>query len=216
MANNWGEYFAGTPEQIAQDQERRRREYARISGSDSYQRLRSDEPVLHRGRMQDPREIRAAAIADTLTPSPQTDFGNDLSAAGGAAMSAIGPAYSAVFETTMRPRDTLIKAGQAFASGDPMRGASLVARAPLSAVYPAAAAGTPGSPDDWRNDARSLGVPESNIMGIDILTDPETYLPIPIPFVAAGRAARYARPMMRSARVFDDAGDAIRQLRMAR
>lgn len=216
MAENWSDYFFGTPAQVERDREQRRRMHDAIAGSDVYQLLRGDRPVPRGGWMRDPREVRMAAVMDTLRPAPETDFGRDVASAGAAALSVASPAYSAVFETTMRPRDTLIKAGQALAAGEPMRAATLAARAPLSVVYPPASAGTPGASDDWRADARRLGVPEGSIMGIDLFTDPETYLPIPIPFVAASRAARYARPMMRGATVFDDAGDAVRQLRMAR
>lgn len=218
MADTWREYFAGTPEQQAADQVRRQQEYDRITSSPLYQslRARSDRPMELNGRVYDPRELRMAAVADTIMPSPETDFGNDIAGAGRATVGAAYPAYQYVFEAGMRPRDTVIKAAQAFSQGDPMIGASLLARAPVSAFYPPAAAGTPGSPDDWRKDAERLGVAPGNIMAIDLLTDPETYMPIPIQFHAARQMGRLAGPAMRSARALDEAGDMIRQLKAAR
>lgn len=217
MADSWGEYFSGTPEQMAADEVRRRQEYERITGSPLYQAMRSrrDRPMELDGRMYDPRELRMAAVADTIMPNPETDFGGDMGAAGQKALDAAWPAYQYVFEAGMRPRDTLIKSAQAFNQSEPMLAASLLARAPLSVLYPPAAAGTPDSPDDWRKDAEKLGVGPGNIMAIDLFTDPETYMPIPIQFHAASKLGRMAGPAMRSTRVFDEAGDMIRQLKAA-
>jgi hypothetical protein len=131
----------------------------------------------------------------------------------------------------MRPRDTLIKAAQAAGSGDGWKAAELAARAPLSTVYWPAAAGTPDSPDDWRKDASELGISDGNILALDLLTDPETYMALPIPLAAAGKASAAMRAgkaaglargldAMRygsgvPAHLVDQYGDVIRRLRNA-
>lgn len=247
MADSWGEYFRGTDAQIEEDRRLRQAEYDKIVSDKTYQVLKrlgeSQVPGALLGmpdnRDYDPREIRLAMVQDTMRPSPSTDFGKDFGAAADKAGKGLGAAYSAVFETTMRPRDTLIKAAQAWneyndaatkAAGgyndddvnDKFYSAmGLLGRAPLSIIYPPAAAGTPGSEDDWRPQARKLGISEGNIAAIDFGTDPETWLPIPIPFMAAGRAARYAKPALGAMRygrgvpthLVDEAGDIIRRLR---
>lgn len=222
MADTWTQYFGGTDEQLDADRLRRQREYEELTRNATYQAMgrMGDDPVKFRdGRYYDPREVRMAMAADTLYPSPNTDFTDDVSYAGGKAWDGLSTAYSAAFEAGMRPRDTLIKAAQAYNAGDGWKAAELAARSPLAALYPPAAAGTPGSPDDWREDARQLGMGEGNILAVDLLTDPETYLPIPIPFMAAGKIGRAVKPALRygsKARLFDEAGEAVRQLRMAR
>jgi hypothetical protein len=218
MADTWGEYFYGSDERREADRLRRQAEYDKITSSPMYRALGrlADTPMEIDGRTYDPREMRYAMVADTLKPGTYSEYAGDLAAAP-------GRAYSAVFETTMRPRDTLIKAAQAANQGEGWRAAQLLARAPLSMVYPPAAAGTPGSTDDWRADARRLGVGEGNILAIDALTDPETYLATPLPFRAigaggrlAGRAASFARHGAGvPAHLVDEAGEVIRRLRNA-
>lgn len=215
MADNWYDYFYGSPEQNAADQLDRQRKWEQTTSSPAYRALRrlSDNPVEFDGRVMDPRAMRMGMVADTLYPSRNTEYVGDLT-------SKPGELYSAVFETTMRPRDTLIRAGQEIAGENYLKAAELLARAPLSVVYPPAAAGTPGSDDDWREDARRLGISDGNIAAIDIGTDPETYLPVPIPFMAAGRAIPMARGAMSAARygrgvpthLVDMSGDEIRRL----
>jgi hypothetical protein len=219
MADNWYEYFYGSPEQQAAESSERARRHKEITSSPDYRALRGlkDNSLLIDGRTYDPREIRLAMVQDTLRPGPASDYSRDL-------REVPGNAYSAVFETTMRPRDTLIKAAQAANSGEYGQAAMLGLRAPLSMVYPPAAAGTPGSSDDWRDDARRLGVGEANIMAIDLMTDPETYLATPLPVIAAGsvawrafRAAGKAGEYARYGRgvpthLVDGAGEEIRRL----
>lgn len=218
MANTWSEYFYGSEETREADRRRRQAEYDKAVSGPMYQALGmlADRPLEIGGRHYDPREMRYAMVADTLHPGAHSEYARDLA-------TVPGKAYSAVFETTMRPRDTLIKAAQAANQGEGWQAAGLLARAPLSMVYPPAAAGTPGSPDDWREDARRLGVGEGNIMAIDLLTDPETYMGVPLPFQAMGAAGKYARPVAGAMRrglgvpahLADEAGDAIRRLRAA-
>lgn len=213
MADSWGEYFYGSDATREADRLRRQAEYDATVDSPAYQTLRrlGDTPLEIDGRTYDPRELRYAKVLDTLHPSANSEYARDLS-------TVPGKAYSMVFETTMRPRDTLIKASQALADGDGWKAAELAARAPVSMVYPPAAAGTPDSPDDWRADARKLGVSPSNVMAIDLLTDPETYLATPMPFLAAGRLGRAVKPAIRFGskvppHLADEAAEAIRRLR---
>ena len=218
MADSWGEYFYGSDETREADRRRRREEYDKAVANPMYRALgmMGDTPLEIDGRTYDPREMRYGMVADTLHPGAHSEYASDLA-------SAPGKAYSAVFETTMRPRDTLIKAAQAFNDGDGWRTAELLGRAPVSMVYPPAAAGTPGSPDDWRADARNLGIGEGNILALDLLTDPETYLATPLPFRAAGAAMRGAKPAANALRygagvpahLVDEAGEVIRRLRNA-
>jgi hypothetical protein len=215
MAENWYEYFYGSPAQQATESAERSRQYKDITGSPQYQLLRrlGDQSLLVDGRHYDPREIRMAMVQDTFRPGPASEYSRDL-------REIPGKAYSAVFETTMRPRDTLIKAAQAANAGEYGRAASLGLRAPLSMVYPPAAAGTPGSQDDWREDARRLGVSEGNILAIDLMFDPETYLATPLPVLAGGRALGAAKRAGQVAKygrgtptfLVDSAGDEIRRL----
>lgn len=233
MAESWGEYFRGTDEQIEEDRRRRQAEYDKIVSEKTYQVLKRLGEAQVPGSLlglkdnqdYDPREIRLAMVQDTMRPSPSTDFGKDFGAAADTAGKGLGTAYSAVFETTMRPRDTLIRAAQEYNQGNELEAAKLVGRAPLSMIYPPAAAGTPGSPDDWREGARKLGISEGNIFAVDVFTDPETYMAIPMPFLAAGavagKAARYAKPVASAMRygrgvpthLVDEAGEVIRRLR---
>jgi len=213
MADTWSQYFGGTDEQLDADRQRRQAEYDKLVASKTYRALRGlQSPIPVDGREIDPREARMAMVMDTMYPNPNTDYGADLGKAYDTAGTVAGNVYSGLFETTMRPRDTLIKAAQAYSAGDGWKAAELAARAPLSAVMPSMAAGTPYQEDDWRKDAERLGIHPGNIVALDIFTDPETYLPIPIPFKAAGKAMRMTRPAVSAV---DKYGEAIRQLRMA-
>lgn len=247
MADTWGQYFGGTEEQREADSRRRQAEYDETVSSNAYRLLRrlGDRKVpgewvaRNPNRDYDAREMRMAMVLDTMNPSPRTDFRRDMGAAAERAGDSLGTAYSAIFETGMRPRDTLIKAAQAWNDYNALateRGGgqydqevnskfyeamSLLGRAPLSVVYPPAAAGTPGAPDDWRPQAKQLGISDASTAMIDFGMDPETWLPIPIPFLAAGRAMRYAKPALGAMRygrgvpthLVDEAGDVIRRLR---
>jgi hypothetical protein len=102
-------------------------------------------------------------------------------------------------EVGSRPRDTLIRANQELTKGNYGAAIGLATAAPASIVAPALAAGRPGDADDWREQARALGIPESHIMGIDIGTDPTTYV---------GFGAAKAVP-----RVLSKADDLLRVLR---
>lgn len=217
-----GDYFYGSPEQQAAESEKRRQQWEEIKSSPQYQNLRamSDRRMYLDGVPVDPREMRLAMTQDTLRPGPSSDYYRH-------AREMPGKAYSAVFEAGMRPRDTLIKAAQAASDGDYGEAAMLGMRAPLAAFYPPAAAGTPNSPDDWRDDARALGISTGNITAIDLLTDPETYMAVPLPFRAAGlairpllRGAGVAGDLMRYGRgipatLVDEAGNEIRRLKSA-
>jgi|688.fasta_scaffold01126_51 hypothetical protein len=219
IADRFTDYFYGSPEQQAAESAERERRWQEVTASPEYQVLEGmrDRSVYIDGRPYDPRELRMGMVQDTLRPGPSGDYYEHLKAAP-------GKAYSAVFETAMRPRDTLIKAAQAYNADDYGRAAELALRAPISAAYPSAAAGTPGSPDDWREDARRLGISDGNITAIDLLTDPETYLPVPIPFKVAGRlggaamrSAGAVGDLMRYGRgapthIVDEAGNEIRRL----
>jgi hypothetical protein len=79
-------------------------------------------------------------------------------------------------EAGSRPRDTLLRAAQELTKGNYGDALGLAAAAPVSLVAPALAAGRRGDDDDWREQAQKLGIPESHILGIDIATDPTTYM----------------------------------------
>lgn len=223
MADTWGEYFRGSTEDRALAKLEAERRFQDLQSSRGWKALRAAEPAYspELGTVFDPRELRMAVMQDALTPEyAPTDFQKDRQAVWS---NTVTPAYKAAFETGMRPRDTLIKAMQAAGKEDYSKAAELVARAPLSMVYWPAAAGTPDSPDDWREDARKLGISEGNILAIDLGTDPETWMPIPIPAHAAGRAipaAKRGLDLMRYGRgvpahLVDHYGDTVRRLRHA-
>jgi hypothetical protein len=79
-------------------------------------------------------------------------------------------------EAGARPRDTLLRATQELTKGNYGDALLLATAAPASIVAPALAAGRHGDADDWREQARALGIPEAHIMGIDMGTDPTTYV----------------------------------------
>ena len=79
-------------------------------------------------------------------------------------------------EIGSRPRDTLIRSAQELSEGNYGSALGYLARAPLSVVAPAAAAGRPYDDDDWQERARGLNVSERDILAIDLATDPTTYV----------------------------------------
>jgi hypothetical protein len=102
-------------------------------------------------------------------------------------------------EAGSRPRDTLLRANQELTKGNYGGALGLAVAAPASIIAPAIAAGRHGDADDWREQARALGIPESHILGIDVATDPTTYV---------GAGALKAVP-----RVMSRADDVLRVLR---
>jgi hypothetical protein len=79
-------------------------------------------------------------------------------------------------------------------------------------VYPPLGEGRPGGPRDWRESASRLGISDSNVMALDIGTDPLTYVGLPI-----GRGMRAAQALRygggKPAYLIDSSGDVIRRLR---
>lgn len=223
MADSWDVYFRGTPEQRDDARAERTRVLQNLPNQPIDRVLKAVEDAQRQVKPDwppyDPRTDRMRLLtAASEMPPIDTEFKQDRAYVWN---NAVSPAYSAVFETGMRPRDTLIRAGQEAVAGHPWEAAKLVARAPASMVYFPAAAGTPGSPDDWREDARNAGMSEAAVMALDIGTDPETYMLTPIPFRVAGAAFRGAKPMAAAMRygkgipthLVDEAGQVIRQLR---
>jgi hypothetical protein len=205
MADNWNEWLTGTPEQQAADWDRSSREYRKIRSSPEYQALRymQDKGIDSPDRSRDPREMRMAMMADTLYPSRTSDAGELVKDTADYAL-AMG----------QRLRDTALRAEQELQHGNYLNAASLTARTPLAAVYPPAAAGTPGSPDDWRPVARKNGVPDSHILAFDLLTDPETYISAPVRGPAAMIAP--ALPMLAGRAALSRADDVLRVIDHAR
>jgi hypothetical protein len=113
----------------------------------------------------------------------------------------LGEAVNYPLELGARPRDTLIRSAQEMGAGDYGAALGYAAAAPLSIIAPAAAAGRAGDPDDWREKARELGVPESHILGIDIGTDPTTYMGFGL-LRAAPRVASRADDLLRVLRQY--------------
>lgn len=251
MADTWQEYFEGSPEQRLADLEYQRKQIEAAKQSPKYKEMRrlvmrdtGDYDFDPREGLWSFRTPDGLQVRDQLEPRRTTDFGDDM---------AYGANYA--FAMGQRLRDTALRAEQEFTGGigDMARGefsrgagklassAALGMRAPLATAFPSLAAGTPGSPDDWREAARKKGVSEAAIFAFDIGTDPETYLTAPIrgpmalavpafPMFAArlaGRASRAddilsalgkAAGAMRYGRgvkteAVDAAGDVIRRLR---
>jgi len=126
------------------------------------------DPPLPRYYRSLPPETRMAHMweAGSLTPkNPAPGYGKFL-----------GEAVRYPLEIGSRPRDTMIRAGQEMAGGNYASALGHAVATPLSIVAPALAAGRDGDPDDWRAKARELGVPERDILAIDIGTDPTTYV----------------------------------------
>lgn len=176
MAQTWEEYFSGSPEQAAADAAAREQDYRRVAGSEAYRSLRDAGPFADLGRMVDPRELRMAMIMDSLPQSrlKTTDAARDA-----------GHVADYALSSGQRMRDTSLRGLQELANGNFGDAAALSLRSPLAAFYPPAAAGTPGSPDDWRPKARAAGVPEHHILAFDIGTDPETWISAPVSGPAA-------------------------------
>ena len=186
MAQTWEEYFGGTPQQAAADAVSREQDFRRVAASPAFRELRGMEPWYDQelGRTVDPREVRMAMMVDTLPQHRMktTDAGRD-------AVAAINYGLAA----GQRARDTALRGVQELAQGNAMQAAALAARSPVSVFYPPAAAGTPGSPDDWRPRAVAAGVPESHVLAFDFVTDPETWITAPVrgPLALAVPALQY-------------------------
>lgn len=235
MADSWYEWMQGSPESEARDQAIQRSEWERTKSQPLYKALRGmhDTAIYDdaRGTTYDPRELRMNMAANSFYPRMGTEAWDDEKAAADYAL-AMG----------QRVRDTGLRAAQEAYQGNYSDAASLAARALPSALYTPAAAGTPGSSDDWRAVARKNGVPEASIMAFDLGTDPETYLAAPVrgpmafvvpamPFAAAKLGAKgfsKADDVMRAVgraadqaaygrgvttQLVDDAGEVIRRLR---
>ena len=114
-------------------------------------------------------------------------------------------------EVFSRPRDTLISAGQSASGGDYLGALGKLVAAPVSMAIPAVASGRVGDPDDWQEKARQLGIDEATIMGLDLGTDPSTYIGYGAARKAAGTAARMAG-FARKARQVTDSADRVRSL----
>lgn len=227
MADSWETYFRGTPEQRDDARTERIRVLQNLPNQPIDRVLKAVEDAQRHAQPDwppyDPRTDRMRLLTEaSALPPIDTEAKQDRAYVW---ENAVSPAYSAVFETAMRPRDTLIRATQEAAAGNGWEAAKLAARAPASIAYWPAAAGTPGSPDDWREDARNAGMSEAAVLALDIGTDPETYLLTPIPFLAAGRVARTLPRAMKAygsairygkgipTHLVDEAGEVIRQLR---
>jgi hypothetical protein len=235
MADSWYEWMQGSPESEARDQAIQRSEWERTKSQPLYKALRSmhDTAIYDdaRGTTYDPRELRMNMAANSFYPRMGTEAWDDEKAAADYAL-AMG----------QRVRDTGLRSYQELSHGNLGKALELSARTVPAALYPPAAAGTPGSSDDWRPVARKGGVPEAHIMAFDLLTDPETYVAAPVrgpmafiapamPFAAAKLGARgfsRADDVMRAVgraadqaaygkgvptQLVDDAGEVIRRLR---
>lgn len=219
---SFDEWRRGTPQERSDAELEQQRDYdknyalgtliARLEGAGRHM----DREIVPRGAWTsiDPRELRLEATYDQMQPARPKSTG----------ASRMGDAvYDGLFQTFVRPRDTLITAATEAnkPDADGWLTAALLARAPLSVPYPQLAAGTPGSPDDWRERARKLGISPGNVMFLDYATDPETYMAVPAPFKAAGHLVPYAKQAAYAARygrgiptsLVDMNGDVIRYLR---
>lgn len=240
MADTWMEYLQGSPSQRLQDLEYQRKQFDDARNSPGYRDLRRLIAKDTGDSDFDPRVLLAnyptadgGAIADALYPRRTSDAIEHETAA-----------LDYVGMMGQRVRDTALRSNHALQQGQPLKALELAARAPISAVYPPAAAGTPGSPDDWRKTAKESGVPGSHILAFDLLTDPEFWVTAPVrgplalvapamPFAAArvarGGASKMA-PAMRAignqmdqlrygpgvpAQLIDAHGDVIRRLKNA-
>lgn len=240
MADSWLDYFEGSPDQRLADLEYQRAQIAAAKKSPEYKSMRRMVMRDTGDYDVDPREGMWAfptpdsmQIRDQMEPRRTSDLGEDM-------------AYGADYALAMgqRMRDTGLRGVQELSQGNPLKALELGARAIPSAVIPALAAGTPGSPDDWRERARKDGVSEASIMAFDYGTDPEMWLTAPVsgpatfvvpalPFAAAkmaGRVGSRADDVLRAlgrsmdaarygagarADLVDGAGDVIRRLRNA-
>ena len=232
MSDTWYDYLHGTPEQQAADAVYQRQQYEAARNSPAFQYLRR-QAYSGEDRGYDPRAAMysletpdGGVLADTLYPRRTSDAAEDAE-------------YAADYflEAGKRPRDTAVIGTERLSAGDPLAAAGYYARALPSIFYPPAAAGTPGSPDDWREKARRQGVSEINIMAFDELTDPENWVTAPfkgpLAFVPLGvqmkslgalrgltraddvmDAMRYGRGIRTE--LIDRHGDVIRRLQSSR
>lgn len=208
MADTWYDYLHGTPEQQAADAVYQRQQYEAARKSPAFQYLRR-QAYSGEDRGYDPRAAMysletpdGGVLADNLYPRRTSDAADD-----------VDYAYNYVTQAGMRARDTALIGTERLTAGDPLAAAGYYARSLPSVFYPPAAAGTPGSPDDWREKARRQGVPEANIIAFDWITDPESWLAAPVKgplaFVVPGlhmKAAGALRGLTRA----DDVMDAMR------
>ena len=208
MADSWSEYLWGGSQQRAADLEYQERQRRAAMDTDDYRRLRRaaysgpDVGVDPRMMMYGLPTEDGGTLGDTLHPRRTSDAAEDLS-----------DAYEYVAEMGVRGRDTGVIGTQALLAGEPLRAAGYYARSVPAMFYPPAAAGTPGSPDDWREHARRQGVSEANILAFDLLTDPENYIAAPLKgplsLVPVGMAMRSASAL-RGLTGADAAMDAMR------
>lgn len=198
MAETWGDWFYGSPQQASADAAFREREYRAITASPEYRQANSiagDEPfyVREMGRTVDPRELRMAMLANAMPQNriPTTD-----------AMQAQLAAIDYVLAAGQRMRDTSLRGVQELSNGNVLGALDMARRSPMAVFYPPAAAGTPGAPDDWRPKARAAGVPESHILAFDVGTDPENWVTAPVrgpaALVVPGFQVRALQAMARS------------------
>lgn len=233
MADSWYEWMQGSPESEARDKAIQKAEWEKTKGSKLYRALRGADEYYdpQNGTSYDPRAMRMNMAIDAFYPRMGTEAWDDEKAA-----------LDYVGAMGQRARDTALRAAQEAYQGNYGEAGSLAARAVPAALYPPAAAGTPGAPDDWRAKARANGVPESQILAFDYGTDPEMWMSAPvsgpaafivpaIPFAAAkagarglGRADKIIRSVGRAAdqaaygrgvktALVDEAGEVIRRLR---
>ena len=127
MADNFYEYWQGSPEQQMADLEAQRVSFEKNKGP--YWDYMTPE-------------MRMAVQQNNLYPTRTSDAASD--------------AYNAglyVMDMTSRPRDTLIRSAQELGKGNYGQAGGLALRALPSAVMPQLAAGAMDSPDDWRKYA---------------------------------------------------------------
>jgi hypothetical protein len=127
MAENFYEYWQGSPEQRTADLEAQRADWEKNKGP--YWAYMTPEQ-------------RMVVQQNNLYPTRTSDAASD--------------AYNAglyVMDMTSRPRDTLIRSAQELGRGNYGQAGGLALRALPSAVIPQLAAGTMDSPDDWRKYA---------------------------------------------------------------
>lgn len=209
MADTLYEYFAGSPEQRAEDMAYQQRQFDAAMSSPRGRALRG---LAYTGAGEldyDPRQAMldletpdGGAVRDTLHPRVSTDAVIHGEAAINYAM-AMG----------QRARDTALRGVQEAVAGNPRAAAGYAAKALPSALYPPLAAGTPGSPDDWRENARRNGVPAAHILMFDYATDPESWITAPVggpaAFVLPAIPMRLAGAARKASRI-DDALGAMR------
>jgi hypothetical protein len=232
MADTWSDWTWGSPDRRLEDLEYQRAKWNEKTSSPFYQAFRSmhDEPIWdkERGVTVDPRALRMEMVMDELSPRRSSDAFD--------AEAAVSD-YALAFGQRMR--DTGLRAVQEANSGNYGNALGLAMRTPVAGLAPMAAAGTPGSPDDWRPRAAKNGVSPTSIMAFDLLTDPETWITAPVagplgyvapvmPLKMAGAVANRADDVLRllgrtgdaaaygrgaPTYLVDEAGETIRRLR---